>query len=675
MRLDRRWVLGLISLALALGGSGGVAAAPALADTTINVNTTADESTPGDGTCSLREALAFGDGTAEPDCAPGSPSGTTTINVPASSSHYFLTVGELLAAGSVVIKGGGVGALGTTIDAAHGSRALQVDSGATLSISGLTVTNGQAPACGANCPSENGGGIANLGALTLTDVTVSNNAAGGGAVGGARSGNVCGGTGGTGGVGGGIYNAGTLTLTDVTVTGNTAGGGGAGGNNPTGVCGGIGGFGGSGGGIFNSGTLTASSSTISDNASGDGGNPGTGTASGCSEFGGNGGNGGGIYNAGTASLTATTLSGNSTGAGSCGGSGGTGGAIASFPGTLTVAGSTISANHAGAGGASNGPLAEFARPAGGGGAGGGIDSAAPLSVLNSTIAFNTAGAGGRGSGVSGGSGGAGGAIRQNGSSATLTNVTISDNAAGNAGAGSPNGGVGAGSGIAVTGGSLTEANTIVGPDGCAGPVTDGGFNLLWAGFGCPGRFANPDLGPLASNGGSTQTLALGSGSAATDQVPANPLNCPATDQRGFIRPDGESTCDIGAYESGASPHISFCCFTAGLTLAPRFFGLTVRGAEKRGATVIAVLHKPRALVLLVRRIGRHHRLILVGLVRLGHHPAGRSLIHWNLRVDRRLLARGRYQVIMYALDGNVLSLPAKPGIRTLTVLADGKVRS
>ncbi|MBN1218189.1 MAG: hypothetical protein JXM69_04615, partial [Anaerolineae bacterium] len=56
----------------------------------------------------------------------------------------------------------------------------------------------------------------------------------------------------------------------------------------------------------------------------------------------------------------------------------------------------------------------------------------------------------------------------------------------------------------------------------------------------------PGLGPLADNGGDTQTHALLSGSPAIDAVPE--VSCPlATDQRGVSRPQGDA-CDIGAYE-------------------------------------------------------------------------------------------------------------------------------
>ena len=213
---------------------------------------------------------------------------------------------------------------------------------------------------------------------------------------------------------------------------------------------------------------------------------------------------------------------------------------------------------------------------------------------------------------------------------------------------------------------------------CAGTVTNLGHDLTWATESCPGILANPLLGPLQSNGGPTQTMAPGA-TAAIDQIAYTPTSCPATDQRGELRPDNsEAACDVGAYERQDS-RLVVCptCFRvfSGLTPPPRFFDLRAGGTENRSATVVAVLRKPRELMLLVRKLERG-RLELVGFVRLGHHPAGRSLTHWNLRVGGHLLARGRYQVVMYALDNrNELSLPANPGTRTLIVLADGKVRT
>jgi hypothetical protein len=56
---------------------------------------------------------------------------------------------------------------------------------------------------------------------------------------------------------------------------------------------------------------------------------------------------------------------------------------------------------------------------------------------------------------------------------------------------------------------------------------------------------DPELKALAGNGGYTQTMALGAGSSAVDV--GNNSMCPASDQRGMLRPQG-LTCDAGAYE-------------------------------------------------------------------------------------------------------------------------------
>jgi hypothetical protein len=58
------------------------------------------------------------------------------------------------------------------------------------------------------------------------------------------------------------------------------------------------------------------------------------------------------------------------------------------------------------------------------------------------------------------------------------------------------------------------------------------------------------LGPLADNGGPTQTHALLPSSPAIDAGDNN--GCPPTDQRGVARPSGLA-CDIGAYEVEGEP--------------------------------------------------------------------------------------------------------------------------
>lgn len=106
------------------------------------------------------------------------------------------------------------------------------------------------------------------------------------------------------------------------------------------------------------------------------------------------------------------------------------------------------------------------------------------------------------------------------------------------------------------------------PDDCAGVITSLGYNLLEMTLGCTvngdltGNLTglDPNLGPLADNGGPTLSHALQPGSPAIDA--ADPAGCldPAgaalsSDQRGYLRPadggSGSARCDLGAIEFGA----------------------------------------------------------------------------------------------------------------------------
>jgi hypothetical protein len=58
---------------------------------------------------------------------------------------------------------------------------------------------------------------------------------------------------------------------------------------------------------------------------------------------------------------------------------------------------------------------------------------------------------------------------------------------------------------------------------------------------------DPMLARLADNGGPTETQALKPGSPAIDHGGTSANGCPATDQRGVLRPQGPA-CDIGAFE-------------------------------------------------------------------------------------------------------------------------------
>jgi hypothetical protein len=86
------------------------------------------------------------------------------------------------------------------------------------------------------------------------------------------------------------------------------------------------------------------------------------------------------------------------------------------------------------------------------------------------------------------------------------------------------------------------------------PVDIAGLGLCGFGGGPMDQTnTDPKLDPLANYGGFTETHALQTGSPAIDTGDSTPGNCPATDQRGVLRPqDGDgippALCDIGAFE-------------------------------------------------------------------------------------------------------------------------------
>ncbi len=307
--------------------------------------------------------------------------------------------------------------------------------------------------------------------------------------------------------GGGIYsyNA-TLTLKDLIVSGNRADR--------------------DGGGIMNDeGVLTITDSTISGNTSG--------------------GKGGGIHSDSPLTITRSTVSDNVIQTSSPFGTGGEGGGIYFWPSVegpaLVVSDSTISANNTN------------------GGSGAGLHIGGSATITNTTISGNDA----RGLG---GYYGDGGGIEARFAFLTIVNSTIVGNASGDEG-----GGIYA-SARAKLKNTIVANNTAPPPPGHGGPNCSGfpvseritlGHNLdsddsNWCLFDGPGDLTNtdPKLGPLADNGGPTQTHALLPGSPAIDA--GDDADCPATDQRGESRPkdgngDGSAVCDIGAYEHEAAP--------------------------------------------------------------------------------------------------------------------------
>jgi Leucine-rich repeat (LRR) protein len=190
--------------------------------------------------------------------------------------------------------------------------------------------------------------------------------------------------------------------------------------------------------------------------------------------------------------------------------------------------------------------------------GGGVLNEAVMQISSSTVSGNSASHGGglaNQSGanmivetttVSGNTGG--GVFNDRGGMVGLDGCTVADNS----GAAAEHSGVMNWEFIAVHN-TILAGNS---PVNCANPVTTFGYNLEdkeGCGFDGPGDQSNTDplLGPLADNGGSTQTHALSEGSPAIDA--GDPAAFLSPDQRGHERPvdgdfDGVAVADIGSVE-------------------------------------------------------------------------------------------------------------------------------
>jgi CSLREA domain-containing protein len=587
----------LLILSLALACLLGVEPDPAHAGT-VTVDTASDEQDNhcDDGDCSLRDAI----NTAAADdiivFAPALSGQTIPLTIGQLDIHQDLTIDGSSLASHVKISGNNT----YRVLAMHGNiivtlRSLDIIKGKTpadgfggggiynesdLTVTGCNVTQNTTP--------DNGGGIRNTGTATVEDSAVSNNQAG---------------------YGGGIRNEGDLTVRDSTLSDNTADFGGGidnyagsmkmrntllehnsathyGGGLTTGTAaavedsifsensaesgGGIesheasatltltrclltgntahipAGYGAalnnneasvevndsafeantadrSGGGIYNglSGTVTINDSTFTGN-----------TASSAAD-----GYGGAVGNSGTLILQRSALSSNTARI--------NGGAIENWDGDLTAADCVFASNQAEHGGAinnnANGTLTAHGCTFGSNvasGTGGGIfnDNDSDATLENSTLSANTATY-------------EGGGIYNISGSVTLNNATFDSNSAGSGG------------GINNKA-TLNYRNTIIAnsPSGADCLSNDAGIgenvnNLVGDGS-CLAAFSgDPDLAPLADNGGPTETHALLPGSPAIDA--GDNATCLTLDQRGAARPadgdeagSGAADCDIGAFESG-----------------------------------------------------------------------------------------------------------------------------
>jgi predicted outer membrane repeat protein len=546
------WTSRACAFAIALAGSLSLATnACATANVIFNVNSIADtiddDTSDGlchtvDNTCTLRAATMSANKATGTGVIINLPAGIYTLIRPAAAPDGDDNGDINLAAaapGDPFITISGAGANSTIIDANYIDRVLSVGAGRIATLSGVTLRNGL---------SDAGGGIASAGALTLSHVTLSNNASSidGGGIYSASSPlhvndstfdhNTAFGSGGgiwcgggvtvtnsvfnvniaTSGKGGGIFTVGTLDLDHSTFTGNKSGSDGGGiyaftgpitvnystlsGNSAT-----------NGGGIYAEGsaTLTVNHSTLGSTNKADD-------------------SGGGIYIAGSLTLSYSTLSGNTADVG---------GGMASVSGTANSSQSTISGNAARLGG--------------------GIDNSANLYVTNSTISLNNADADG-------------GGIR-NISVANVYNSTIVGN---QVDADINVSGTGGGF---FNGGTFTLRNSVVAGnyssglssfhDDCSGVVNTYGRNKYFVAGGgsactivqhAPGSDTLLDslgeLGPLQDNGGPTLTIALVAPSNMIDGAEST-VGCIDNngallyDQRGFPRVAGVR-CDIGAFEYG-----------------------------------------------------------------------------------------------------------------------------
>jgi predicted outer membrane repeat protein len=355
-----------------------------------------------------------------------------------------------------------------------------------------------------NSATGSGGGIDNsAGRVTATNATLSRNSAP---------------------LGGGVYNnGGQLALTNATLSGNSAGSGGAIANDQlTGAAsllhvtlsGNTATFGG--GGLYNNHASATLANVILS------GNVVSNTFSSATY-------GGGIENYGTLTVTNSTISGNTARSNLIGltfGGGLYNNAYTSHD-TAVLINSTVSGNSAYDGG--------------------GILNVGTLALTNSTLNANSAA-------------GTGGGLENYHGTALLTNVTLSGNSA-NTGGGlfqqgtAPTESTTLRNSLIVSG--LSGANCYEDP-GSFGSLVSAGYNLSNEGtctpyFNQPGDVnnQNPNLGPVANNGGPTLTQLPIPPSPAIDAIPFGTNGCGTlltTDQRGAPRPIN-GLCDRGAVEA------------------------------------------------------------------------------------------------------------------------------
>jgi predicted outer membrane repeat protein len=420
-----------------------------------------------------------------------------------SSSPQTITLGATLVlsetAGPEVIDGPGAALV--TISGGGTVGVIQVDSGVTAMLSGLSISGGRT--------TGDGGGLENFGTATVSGCTIIGNSAlnGGGVW-----------TGGTATLtdctlsanstvqsGGGVDNEGSATLTDCTVMGNSAST--------------------NGGGIHSGGDMTVSDSILTSNSA---------------PF------AGGLANYGTLSLASTTFTDNQASV--------AGGAINnSYTGVLTINDGSITGNSAPYGGGMENysaiaTLSDVTFSDNSATYGGAIyNYANSLTLTDCTLSGNSATLQGGGLSNSG-----------TGATLTLTNCTLSGNSAAEGGglynqatetllntivAGNT---LGNGSASDIDG-TVSGSYNLIGTGGSGGLSSGLDGNLVGV--------VNTGLAPLGSYGGPTETMALLPGSPAVGAGMA--ASGVTTDERGAPRP-ASGAVDIGAFQDqGYALAVSF----------------------------------------------------------------------------------------------------------------------
>lgn len=498
-----------------MGGLRLVCAVVALASMLlVPARTHAADGMVGTGTPASCTEVAFG---AALDAVQSSGGGVISFNC-GPQPHVILFTFQKPISAPVELRGGGL----ITLSGNNATSLFQVFVNGSLTLQSIALTRGLGPvgavesfgrlfvidsSISNNMSSDSGGAVASYGELQLSNSRVEGNSAAD------RGGGI-------------LVAAGSASITNSQLSNNVAANGG-------------------GGVALDAGTLTVAGSTLS-------GNRATATFA----------EGGGIRSAGTLTVTATTFSLNNSSRG---------GGLFVADGTSTVTGSLFQTNVAAYGGglrqgggtlavsdstfSGNGYSANGTRVTTGGGALSWENGTATLT--NVTISGNWASYGG-------------GFDHANGTT-TLTNVTISGNAAVGGGAFDQAGGSIAitngtitgnqapffAAGVTSRGGTFTLKNTLLtnnlNPDNgartnCNKALGPGGFNRssdFSCGFGAGADNVAVPLGPLTNNGGPTSTHLLQRDSPALDT--GTGVGCPATDQRGVSRPQGQA-CDIGAVE-------------------------------------------------------------------------------------------------------------------------------